>query len=92
MRLPKGLLALIAAAAASTAQAGYYTPTTITTSSEMLLGTKAEDVGGYTIDAKDGIGTATITGDVTSGSAIYVREGELIIGGTDYHNTVTINT
>lgn len=92
MRLPKGLLALIAAIATNSAYAGYYTPTTITTEGIMQLGTKADEVGGYTIDAKDGIGTATITGDVTSGSAIYVREGELIIGGTDYHNTVTINT
>ncbi len=91
-RLPKGLLALVAAVATSTAYAGYYTPTTITTEGEMQLGAKATEVGGYTIDAKDGAGTATVTGDVTSGSAIYVREGKLIIGGTDSHNTVTVNT
>ena len=92
IRLPKALLTLVAVAAASTVQAGYYTPTTITTEGEMVLGSKPEGVEGYTIDAKDGAGKATITGDVTTESAIYVREGELFIGGTDVHNTVTINT
>ena len=81
----------MAALFAATAEAGYYTPTTITTSGEMQLDAKADTVEGYRIDAKDGAGQATITSDVISGSAIYVREGELLVGGTDTHNTLVIN-
>ena len=92
-RLPKNLLALVVFAAISTAQASIYNPTTITYKDEMVLGTKAETVGGYTIDAKDGAGEATITESVTSGSALYVREGKLTISGTEESPTVvTINT
>ena len=91
-RLPKALLSLLALVAISTAQAGYISPTTIwTETGEMQLGTNPDNVAGYTIDVKDGDTEATITKDVTSTSGLFVRDGQLTIGGTEYHNTVTIN-
>lgn len=91
-RLPKGLLTLIAMVAASTAQAGYISPTTIwTEAGEMQLGTNPDNVEGYTIDVKDGDSEATVTKDVVSTSGLFVRDGKLTIGGTDTHNTVKIN-
>ena len=96
VRLPKVLLSAImcafAYAATNTAQAGYVSPTTIwKEAGEMQLGTNPDNVAGYTIDVKDGDTEATITKDVTSTSGLFVRDGQLTIGGTEYHNTVTIN-
>ena len=89
-KLPKRLLAaLVASMCAATAEAGYYSPTTITESGEMQLGTKAAS-NTYTIDAKDSDGAATVTGNVKSGSALYVRDGVLTIGNTQTHNTVEL--
>lgn len=86
-------MALVVFAAAGMAQAGYVTPTTVwTEAGEMELGTKAEEVGGYTIDVKDGNTVATVTKDVLSSSALYVREGQVTIGGTDTHHTVEFKT
>ncbi len=94
-RLPKSLLALVAYAAISTAQADVINPTTIwVKGGEMELGSKAIE-GQYTLDVKDTANTATITKDVESASALFVRDGKLIIGGGQgeaAHNTVKINT
>ncbi len=92
IRLPKALLPLVAVAASSTAQAGYITPTVIKKDGgEMVLGTNPNNVSGYTIDVKDGENGATITKDTESTSGLFVREGQLTIGGTKEHVTVSIN-
>ncbi len=92
MRISKKLCTLVAILAAGVAQAGYYSPTTITNNGEMQLGTQATE-GKYTIDAKDGADNATITQSVVSGSALYVREGTVTISGTTESPTVVkLNT
>ncbi len=45
----------------------------------------------YQAVGKDGQGTVTITDNITKYQAIYVREGELLIGNPDKKITVTIN-
>lgn len=92
MRISKKLCTLVAILAAGVAQAGYYSPTTITNNGEMQLGTQATE-GKYTIDAKDGADNATITQSVVSGSALYVREGTVTISGTTESPTIVkLNT
>ncbi len=92
IKLTKSLLTFLTIAAACTAQAGYISPTTIwTEAGEMQLGTNPDNVGGYTIDVKDGDSEATVSKDVVTTSGLFVRNGKLTIGGTDTHNTVKIN-
>ena len=92
IKLTKSLLTFLTFAAACTAQAGYISPTTIwTEAGEMQLGTNPDNVGGYTIDVKDGDSEATVSKDVVTTSGLFVRDGKLTIGGTDTHNTVKIN-
>lgn len=83
IKLTKSLLTFLTIAAASTAQADVVTPTHIwNEGGEMELKASPKE-DGYTINLKDGQNEATITKDADTTSALYVREGTLIIGGLE---------
>lgn len=95
--LPKKLmLAVLAAMAVGTAEAGYYTIGQIfevqegaTQEQGTLHLANVQSQSTYAPLAKDGTGTAYITETGTINTAIYVREGTLIVQGSD-ENSVTL--
>ena len=83
--LPKKLLvAVMSTFAISTVQAGLTLNIqeiiNVSEGDTIAIESDAERPSTYVAIAKDGLGTATVTGSVTKYTGIYVREGELQIG------------
>ena len=93
--LPKKLLvAVLAAVSANSVQAGAVVEVdqvlNVPSGEEVIISSDASRYEHYYAVAKDGEGTAVITGNVTKYAGIYVREGELQIGDGETETTLRI--